>query len=87
MRGRLASGILKKIGLQELIAGNEDEFVNLVVKVINDQEYNHLVRDKISKNRVLLYKDLEPIRALEKFIEGEYLKTKNNGHQFLASDG
>jgi predicted O-linked N-acetylglucosamine transferase (SPINDLY family) len=77
MRGRLASGILKKIGLQELIAQDEDDFVDLVVKITNNQEYNHLIRNKIVKNRNFLYRDLEPIRALEKFLESTYLKSKN----------
>jgi predicted O-linked N-acetylglucosamine transferase (SPINDLY family) len=76
MRGRLASGILKKIGLQELIAGNEADFVNLVVKIANDQEYKNFIRNKIEENRYFLYGDLEPIRALEKFLESAHLKSK-----------
>jgi predicted O-linked N-acetylglucosamine transferase (SPINDLY family) len=76
MRGRLASGILKKIGLQELIAQDGADFVNLVVKIANDQEYKNFIRDKIEKNRYFLYGDLEPIRALEKFLESAYLKSK-----------
>jgi len=76
MRGRLASGILKKIGLQELIAQDEANFVNLVVKIANDKEYKRFIRDKIEKNRYFLYRDLEPIRALEKFLECVYLKSK-----------
>jgi hypothetical protein len=76
MRGRLASGILKKIGLHELIAENEDEFVNLVVKIAKNHEYNRLIRNKINQNRNFLYGDLKPIRALEKFLECAYLKSK-----------
>ena len=77
MRGRLASGILKKIGLQELIAQDEDNFVNIVVKITKNKEYNNFIRDKIIKNRDLLYKDLKPIRALEQFIEHACLNSKN----------
>ncbi|MBU3558524.1 tetratricopeptide repeat protein [Polynucleobacter sp. Nonnen-W13] len=78
MRGRLASGILKRIGLQELIAQDEDDFINLVVKTTADQKYNQLLRNKIKINRVLLYMDLEPVRALEQFIEDVHLKYSNN---------
>jgi len=77
MRGRLASGILKKIGLQELIVQNEEDFVNLVVKIASNQEYKSLIKDKINVNCYFLYRDLEPIRALEKFLESAYLKSKN----------
>ncbi|MBU3560443.1 tetratricopeptide repeat protein [Polynucleobacter hallstattensis] len=76
MRGRLASGILKKIGLEELIAQDENAFVNLVVKIASNQEYKSFIRDKIEENRYFLYGDLEPIRALEKFLESAYRKSK-----------
>jgi predicted O-linked N-acetylglucosamine transferase (SPINDLY family) len=77
MRGRLASGILKRIGLQELIAQNEDDFINLVVKTTTDQTYNHHIREKIIENRDSLYMDLKPVRALENFIENVHLKSNN----------
>jgi len=77
MRGRLASGILKRIDLQELIAQDEDDYVNLAVKITSDQKYNQHMRNKINANRNILYGDLKPIRALEKFLEDAYLKAKN----------
>jgi predicted O-linked N-acetylglucosamine transferase (SPINDLY family) len=76
MRGRLASGILKKIGLEELIAQDENAFVNLVVKIASNKEYKSFIRNKIEDNRFFLYGDLEPIRALEKFLESAYRKSK-----------
>jgi predicted O-linked N-acetylglucosamine transferase (SPINDLY family) len=77
MRGRLASGILKRIGLRELIAKDDDDFVNLAVKIATDQKYNRLIRNKIDKNRDFLYNDLKPIRALEQFIEDAWLRSKS----------
>jgi predicted O-linked N-acetylglucosamine transferase (SPINDLY family) len=77
MRGRLASGILKRIGLKELIAKDNDDFINLAVKIATDQKYNRLIRNKIDKNRNFLYNDLKPIRALEQFIEDVWLKSRN----------
>jgi predicted O-linked N-acetylglucosamine transferase (SPINDLY family) len=77
MRGRLASGILKRIGLKELIAKDDNDFVNLAVKIATDQKYNRLIRNKIDKNRDFLYNDLKPIRALEQFIEDAWLRSKS----------
>jgi len=68
MRGRLASGILKRIGLQELVADNEDHYVALAVKLASDRQYNRTIRQKIEANRRALYDDLEPVRALEYFL-------------------
>jgi predicted O-linked N-acetylglucosamine transferase (SPINDLY family) len=77
MRGRLASGILKRIGLQELIAHDEDDFINIAVKTTTDRTYNHHIREKINEKRNSLYMDLQPVRALEKFIENVYLKSNS----------
>jgi predicted O-linked N-acetylglucosamine transferase (SPINDLY family) len=77
MRGRLASGILKRIGLQELIAQDEDDFVDLIVKITTDQKYNRFIGNKIIESRDSLYFDLKPIKMLEQFLEDSYLKSKS----------
>ena len=77
MRGRLASGILKRIGLQELIAQNDNDFVNLIVKIATDQKYNRFISNKIIESRDSLYFDLKPIKMLEQFLEDSYLKSKS----------
>ena len=70
LRGRLASGILRRIGMTELIANNEEAYVNLVVKLVQDREYRKIVQEKIIANRPVLFDDLTPIRALEQFLIG-----------------
>ena len=68
LRGRLASGILRRMGITELIAKNEEEYVNLVVKLVQDRVYRKAVQDQIIANRSILFDDLTPIRALEQFL-------------------
>lgn len=68
LRGRLASGILRRMGMTELIANNEEEYVNLVVKLVQDRTYRQAIQEKIIANRSILFDDLEPIRALEQFL-------------------
>jgi predicted O-linked N-acetylglucosamine transferase (SPINDLY family) len=68
MRGRLASGILKRMGLQELVAGSEQEYVQLVLRVIRDDEYRASLRKRIASGRSVLYADERPIRGLEDFL-------------------
>ena len=72
MRGRLASGILKKIDLAELVTKNQDAYVDLAVQLATDHEYNRTIRKKITSKQNALYDDLEPIRALEQFIEDAF---------------
>ena len=78
MRGRLASGILRRMGVTELIASNEEEYINLVVKLVQDNNYRKSVQDKIIANRAILFDDLEPIRALEEFLVGQTSKKRSN---------
>lgn len=68
LRGRLASGILRRMGMTELITSNEEEYVNLVVKLVQDRAYRQAIQEKIIANRPILFDDLEPIRALEGFL-------------------
>jgi predicted O-linked N-acetylglucosamine transferase (SPINDLY family) len=68
MRGRFASGILKRIGLQELVAATEEDYVRLVVKLAQEPRYEVSIRERIAASRGVLYEDLAPVRALEEFL-------------------
>ncbi len=68
MRGRLASGLLYRIQLEELVAGDESEYVALVSRLCQDSEYRDALRARIRKNKSSLYHDQKPIRALERFF-------------------
>ncbi len=68
LRGRLASGILKRMGLQELVAGSVEDYVSLAVKLIRDGEYRERARKRIAAERHVLFEDMAPIRALENFL-------------------
>lgn len=68
MRGCLAAGLLKRIGLSELITSSDNEYIDLVVRLAQDQEYHNEVEAKIIKNRLLLYEDTSVVRFLENFL-------------------
>ena len=68
MRGCLAAGLLKRIGLSELITSSDNEYIDLVVRLAQDQKYHNEVEAKIIKNRHLLYEDTSVVRFLENFL-------------------
>jgi predicted O-linked N-acetylglucosamine transferase (SPINDLY family) len=68
MRGRLASGILRRMGLIELIVNTKREYVNLVVKLVRDKAYRQDIARRIVTLRPALYGDVEPVRALQDFL-------------------
>jgi protein O-GlcNAc transferase len=68
MRGRLASAILKRIGLHELVAASDDEYVGLAVKLATDTAFRGRIRATLEARAYLLYDDQFPVRALENFL-------------------
>jgi len=68
LRGRLASGILRRIDITELITNNAEEYISLVVKLVHDKEFRQVIQEKIVANRSILFDDIAPIRALEEFL-------------------
>jgi protein O-GlcNAc transferase len=70
LRGRFASGILQRMGLSELVAGSEEDYVALAVRLVQDLEYRERVRTRLAASRQILFEEPAPIRALEDFLLG-----------------
>ena len=68
MRGRLASAILKRIGLEELVAASEEQYVQIALKLIRDEPYRARIREAMEGRRLGLYADEAPVRGLEAFL-------------------
>lgn len=68
LRGRLASAILKRLNLPELIAASEEAYVELAARLALDAAYRDCVRAQMAAARDLLYEDLDAVRSLEAFL-------------------
>ena len=68
MRGKLAYGILKRMGLNELISLSIDAFIDNISRLLIDKEYSDLVRDKIDSSKQILFEDRSPVLALNDFL-------------------
>jgi len=68
LRGRLASGILRRIGMTELIAESDQAYVNLAVKLGGDRESSEQLRTIITQSHQVLYDDNSAVDALETFL-------------------
>ena len=68
MRGRFASGILRRMGASELVAASGEGYVDLAERIVRDSAYRERVAARIVGARDSLYRDLAPIRALEEFL-------------------
>ena len=74
LRGSFASGMLKKLGLGELIATNVHEYIEKTQKLLNDPALWGKISVQLTDNREILFNDVAPIRAFENFLRSEHLK-------------
>jgi predicted O-linked N-acetylglucosamine transferase (SPINDLY family) len=65
MRGRLASGPLRHLGLHELVAGTPAEFADIAMRLVEDAPWRAHVGREIAQRRHALFFDQAPVRALE----------------------
>jgi len=76
MRGRLASGIMRNMGMPELVATSHHEFVQKAVDFAADERKLKKLRSEIPKRRKALFRDETSVRALEDFLETEIRKQR-----------
>ena len=70
LRGRFASGILRVIGLDELVTASSEEYVHLAVRLAQDQVFRNDIRLRLQDRRHSLYRDHIAIEGLSGFIAG-----------------
>jgi protein O-GlcNAc transferase len=68
MRGRLASGVLRRMGMDELAVQDAELYVETAVRLGQDLGYRSDVRRRVSARRGVLFRDIAPVRALEDFL-------------------
>ena len=77
LRGRLASGPLKRIGLSELVARSDEEYVELAVRLARGADYRRHVRERIMASRGVLFEDRAPIHAMERFLSEAVARSRS----------
>jgi predicted O-linked N-acetylglucosamine transferase (SPINDLY family) len=70
LRGRFASGILKRMGISELVAASDQLYVDLAERMVRDGACRERLAARIKGARESLYRDAAPIAALQEFLLG-----------------
>jgi protein O-GlcNAc transferase len=68
MRGRLASAIMRRLDLPELVATTTQDFVQKALDLAGDAGRRKQIRAKIVERRHILFHDTAPVRALERCL-------------------
>ena len=65
MRGRLASGPLRHLGLDELVATTPEAFADIAMRLVEEPAWHAHLEREIAQRRHALFHDQTPVRALE----------------------
>jgi len=74
MRGRLASALMRKIDMPELVATSHEDFVQKAIELAADGKRLKKLRSAISKRVKILFGDDASVVELENFLETEIRK-------------
>lgn len=64
LRGRLASGVLRHMGLDALVASDEASYADLAVRLCRDAGFHASVRASFANPRASVFEDDAPVQAL-----------------------
>jgi predicted O-linked N-acetylglucosamine transferase (SPINDLY family) len=69
LRGRLTLACYRQMGIDDLIAGNAEEYVGLALRLAGDADFRAAVRKKIETRADRLFDNTGFVRELEDFLE------------------
>ena len=70
LRGRHTMAILRRIGVTETIARDEDDYVELAVRLAGDAGWRGQIAESMNRQKGLAYADNECVRSLETILQG-----------------
>jgi protein O-GlcNAc transferase len=79
LRGRLASGVLRRMDLQELIVQTKADYVNLAVRLASDLLYQANIRHEIEQRRSILFDDQSAMGPFQHFLESVARPDRQHG--------
>jgi predicted O-linked N-acetylglucosamine transferase (SPINDLY family) len=65
MRGRLGAGVLRTIGMDDLVADSREAFVSMITDVVQSSSLQQAVRARIADTRHKLFEDLSVIDGIK----------------------
>ncbi len=87
MRGRGMLAVYKKMGIMDCVVSSIDEYVDLVCRIGEDENFRDQLRLKILSKSHLVFEDINTIREMETFFESavQQVDLQNTTSQSLTS--
>ena len=68
MRGRVTCAFYRKMGIEDLICGNEDEFIETAYRLAHDRPWRQGLSARIREKSSVLFEDPGVVREMEDFF-------------------
>lgn len=81
MRGRLASALLRRLDLPNLVASTPQRFIDMAIDLARDAGKRSTLRAAIGERRQALFRDPRPVRALEEHLAREVSMLRASGRR------
>jgi predicted O-linked N-acetylglucosamine transferase (SPINDLY family) len=72
MRSRQTAGILKHLGVTDMITSNQREYINIAVKLGLNLDLRQQIVNKIKQKQSIIYENVNCIQALENFYRKQF---------------
>jgi protein O-GlcNAc transferase len=69
MRGRLASGLLRRIGLEDAVAADPERYVQVAARMAREPSWRAALKAQIAARLPAVFDDTAPVRAFEGFLQ------------------
>ena len=69
MRGRHTLAFYKRMGVMDCVVENAEDYVDLAIRLVNDQSFRASVRSKIAENSGILFDDTSAIDEISDVFE------------------
>ncbi len=76
MRSRLASSIMRRMEIPELVALTDEAFIETAIQLGSDELKRNQLRAQIADRRGILFGDMEPVRALERCLAAAITRSR-----------
>lgn len=73
--GRVLNAAYRRIDMQELIANDQNDYINKAIKIANDAEYKNLLSEKIRSRKEILFNNAGFVDEFKDFIIEKLKKT------------
>jgi protein O-GlcNAc transferase len=80
MRGRVTEGCYRQMGFTELVADSLDSYVEIALRLANDDEWRARAKSEIATRSAALYEDATMVAELEDFLSAAHEAHRRGDH-------